>query len=520
MAAVNEGRTSNGLNRDQEFDRLILTKFIGRAARRSPNRTALVFEGRRRTFAGLEERADRLAGALAAGGIERGDRLGLLLHNGLEFVEAFLACLRLGVAPVPVNFRLVADEVDYILRDAEVSGLVVGDELADRIRMPVRLRLVTGDDYECALATADPLRAPVDVREEDPALVMYTSGTAGRPKGALLSHRSLVASTLSWIHELGATVEDVWLSGQPLFHIGGINGLLPFLFLRATQVISPTTTFDAGAVVRRLDAHDATMCIFVPTQWEEICRAAARANVDCGRLRMAMWGASSCPPATLEAMARTFPQASIVSAYGQTETAGATKLLKGKNSTRKLGSVGKPMRGVELRVVDDDGADVGVDAIGEVVYRGPMLTSGYLGKEEATREAFSGSWFHSGDLARRDADGFLYIVDRKKDLIVSGGENIYPAEIERVLLEHDAVADAAVIGIPHPRWLETPVAFVVPADGRVPSEADLVDHCRQRLAGYKKPTRIILVEQLPRNAAGKVLKGELRASYAPDRGAD
>jgi fatty-acyl-CoA synthase len=149
-----------------------------------------------------------------------------------------------------------------------------------------------------------------------------------------------------------------------------------------------------------------------------------------------------------------------------------------------------------------------------------MLTSGYLGKEEATHEAFSGSWFHSGDLARRDADGFLYIVGRKKDLIVSGGENIYPAEIEGVLLEHDAVADAAVIGVPHPRWLETPVAFVVPVDGRVPSEADLVDHCRQRLAGYKKPTRIILVEQLPRNAAGKVLKGELRASYAPDRGAD
>jgi len=299
-----------------------------------------------------------------------------------------------------------------------------------------------------------------------------------------------------------------------LFHIGGLNGLLPFLFLGATQVVSPTTGFDAEDAVRRLDANAASMCIFVPTQWEQVCNAAASRGVNCSRLRVAMWGASSCPRATLERMATTFPRASIVSAYGQTETAGATTLLKGNDATRKLGSVGKPMLGVELRLVDDQGVDVPNDQVGEIVYRGPMLMSGYLGRDEATREAFTGGWFHSGDLARRDDEGYLYIVDRKKDLIVSGGENVYPAEIERVLLDHAAVADAAVVGAPHARWIETPIAFVVLVDGATASERELVDHCRRQLAGYKKPSRVIFVDRLPRNAGGKILRRELRLSHA------
>jgi acyl-CoA synthetase (AMP-forming)/AMP-acid ligase II len=488
----------------------VLPEFVDRSARRHPSRVALRFEGTTRTYAELEARVDLLAGAIVARGVRPGDRVGLLLQNGLEFVETLLAYHRAGAAAVPINFRLVADEVDYVLRDSSAIGLVAGAELAHLAAKSPGFRIVVGNDYERALDGADPLRERVDIGEDDPALVVYTSGTTGRPKGAVLSHRSLVASTLSWIHEMHAGADDVWLSGQPLFHIGGINGLLPFLFVGAMQVISPTSAFEAAAAVRRLDENGATMCIFVPTQWDEVCRAAAAEGVDCGRLRVAMWGASSCPRATLELMARTFPSAEIVSAYGQTETAGATTLLKGPDSTRKLGSVGKPMLGVELRIVDDDLRDVGVGDVGEIVYRGPMLTSGYLGNPAATDEAFAGGWFHSGDLARVDAEGYITIVDRKKDLIVSGGENVYPAEVERVLLEHPAVSDVAVVGAPHPRWVETPHAFVVVAEGAAPAEAELIDHCRARLAGYKKPTRIVFVDALPRNAAGKVLKRELR----------
>jgi acyl-CoA synthetase (AMP-forming)/AMP-acid ligase II len=212
-------------------------------------------------------------------------------------------------------------------------------------------------------------------------------------------------------------------------------------------------------------------------------------------------------------MAQTFPRAAIVSAYGQTEMSGATTLLKGPDSTRKMGSVGKPMLGVELRVVDDEMRDVPARGVGEVVYRGPNVMAGYHQQPDATREAFAGDWFHSGDLARLDEEGYLWLVDRKKDMIISGGENVYPAEVERVLLDHPAVAEAAVIGVPHPRWVETPVAFVVPS-GRVPDgEAELIAHCRQYLAGYKKPSAVVMVEELPRNAGGKVLKHRLRELY-------
>ena len=502
--------------------RLVLPEFVGRGARLQAGRTALVFGGETRTFGDLDERANRLARALMTSGVRAGDRVAMLLHNGFEFVETLLACHRAGAAAVPVNFRLVADEVEYILADSGAVGLIAGDELVDLAAGAgsLKFRLTVGADYERVLRQSKPLDDWADVMEDEVALVMYTSGTTGRPKGALLSHRSLVASTLSWIHELDAGADDVWLSGQPLVHIGGINGLLPFLFLGATQVISPTTRFVADDAVLRLEAHDVTMCIFVPTQWEEICRAAADARLDCERLRVAMWGASSCPRATLELMARTFPRAQIVSAYGQTETAGATTLLKGPDAARKLGSVGKPMLGIELRLVDDELRDVGVDEVGEVVYRGPALTSGYLGNEQATREAFAGCWFHSGDLARRDDEGYLYLVDRKKDLIVSGGENVYPAEVERALLEHPGVADAAVVGVPHPRWVETPLAFVVPTDDAEPSEAELIEHCRTRLAGYKKPSGVVFVETLPRNAAGKILKRELRVSASTYNGTD
>jgi acyl-CoA synthetase (AMP-forming)/AMP-acid ligase II len=343
-------------------------------------------------------------------------------------------------------------------------------------------------------------------------LLCYTSGTTGRPKGAILTHANLVASTLSWIHEMQAGADDVWLSGQPLFHIGGINGLLPFLALGATSIVVPTAGFDPANAIRLIAEHAVTMCIFVPTQWDAVCTSREVQAVDRDRLRVAMWGASPAAPSTLELIARTFPAADIVSAYGQTEMSGATTLLKGPDATRKIGSVGLPMINVELRLVDDQLRDVGPGVVGEIVYRGPMVMQGYLGLPDATAEAFAGGWFHSGDLATCDEEGYLRLVDRKKDMIVSGGENIYPAEIERVLREHPDVADVAVIGVPHTRWVESPVAFVVRANCAA-REEDLLAHCRDRLAGYKKPSAFHFVEELPRNAAGKVTKRVLREQH-------
>jgi fatty-acyl-CoA synthase len=494
----------------EQSRRLVLPELTGRARRSRPDRQAVIFGDDVRTHAELGDRAARLASALAAGGVGARDRVALLLHNRIEFVEALLACHHLAAVAVPINFRLAADEVDYVLADSGAVALICDAPVAAASEIPMVLEV--GPQYDGVVAAA-PRHEGAVLAEDDPALMCYTSGTTGRPKGAVLTHRNLVASTLSWIHEMRADQDDVWLSGQPLFHIGGINGLLPFLVLGATVVITPTTTFDPGAALGLIEAHGVTMCIFVPTQWAAICASDAVARIDPRQLRVAMWGASPAPRRTLEAMETAFPRAAIVSAYGQTEMSGATTLLKGPDSTRKMGSVGKPMLGVELRVVDDELRDLPTDGVGEIVYRGPSVMAGYHQQPDATREAFAGDWFHSGDLARIDGERYLWLVDRKKDLIVSGGENVYPAEVERVLLDHPAVAEAAVIGVPHPRWVETPVAFVVPTDAGEPDEAELIAHCRRYLAGYKKPSAIVVVEELPRNAGGKVLKRRLRETY-------
>jgi fatty-acyl-CoA synthase len=504
---------------------LVLPEVIGRGARAHPQRPALIFGSQQRTHAELDDRAARLATVLESHGVGAGDRVALLLHNGFEFVESMLACHKLGACAVPVNFRLTLEEMQFILRDAGAVGLIAGEQLDEigaslaTMVASVRLHLSVGAarsgalDYDDVVSAASPLQEPANLREEDLALLCYTSGTTGRPKGAMLSHRSLVASTLSWIHEMRAGEQDVWLSGQPLFHIGGINGLLPFLVLGATCIITPTTGFDPSIALALLESHGVTMCIFVPTQWDAICAHPRVPELDVGRLRVAMWSASPASLATLERMGKTFPEADIVSAYGQTEMAGATTLLKGPDATRKMGSVGKPMLGIELRLVDEQLRNVPVDAVGEVVYRGPTVMSGYWHNERATDEAFDGGWFHSGDLAIRDHEGYLRLVDRKKDLIISGGENIYPAEVERALLEHPAVAEAAVVGVPHPSWVETPLALIVPAEGEPPDEEELIAHVRVRLASYKKPSAVLVVDSLPRNAAGKVLKRELRDAH-------
>ena len=498
----------------EQSRRLTLPQLTGRACGSRPDHLAVVFGEETRTHAELHDRAARVASVLAGDGVQPGDRVALFMHNRIEFVEALLACQRLGAVAVPINFRLAADEIDFVLADSGATVLIC--DSAPPAPGAVRMALEVGPAYEQVVASSPARRELADAHDDDAALMCYTSGTTGRPKGAVLTHRNLVASTLSWIHEMRASEADVWLSGQPLFHIGGINGLLPFLVLGATVIITPTTSFDPQAALELIDKHRVTMCIFVPTQWAAICSSDAVTRIDPSQLRVAMWGASPAPRETLEAIEQTFPDAAIVSAYGQTEMSGATTLLKGPDSTRKMGSVGKPMLGVELRVVDDDLRKVAPGAVGEIVYRGPNVMAGYHRRPDATQESFAGDLFNSGDLARIDDEGYLWLVDRKNDMIVSGGENVYPAEVERVLLDHPTIADAAVIGVPHARWVETPVAFVVATRDATVDEAELIAHCREYLAGFKKPSAIVVVDGLPRNAAGKIVKRRLRETYGEE----
>src|SRR4051794_38987339 len=510
----------------QRSRRLILPEFLTHNATLYPDRTALAFEDRTLTFAQLEERSSRLANALASRGVRRGDNVALLMYNCLEVVEAWFGCHKLGACPVPINFRLAQPEVDYILDNADAVGIIADAQLGERAATAasrldgVRFHLGVGElpdgaeDYEAALAGASSQTPDALVDDEDMAFLMYTSGTTGRPKGAMLSHQNLWQHTLNWIHEMKATGDDAFLTGLPLFHIGGVNAVLPFLYLGGKAMILPSGGFTAEEAILALVRNEATMCYFVPTQWLEICQNPALESYDRSRLRSAMWGASQAPQSTLERLTDTFPNSEIVNAFGQTEMSSVTCMLMGReDSVKKMGSVGKPVINVRVRIVDDAMNDVPDGQVGEIVYRGPTVMQGYYRNEEATAEAFAGGWFHSGDLVHRDEDGFIYVVDRKKDMIISGGENIYPAEVEAVLMSHDAVADVAVIGVSHPRWVETPLAVVVRAPAAEVTEDELVDLCRRELAGYKKPSGVVFVDELPRNASGKILKRNLREEH-------
>ena len=501
--------------------RLSLGEIVSRTARRRPEHTALVFENEGRTFAELDERVARLAGALVARGVGRGDRVAIVMFNCVEFVETFLACHRIGACAVPINFRLAAAEVRYQVVHSGAKVVVVDAQL-DAVA-----REATASSHQVILSkspTASPTesleQAFVDgpwtsgvvVTEDELAFLMYTSGTTGVPKAAMLTHRNLVTNTTNWLVEVGVGQDDVWFSGLPLFHIGGINGILPFLYTGGTAIITPSMGFDATQTVARLAALDVTICFFVPTQWEAICDSVATTQTQLPRLTRGLWGGSQCPLSTLELIGATLPHVGIYNAFGQTEMSSNTCFLKPVDSIRKRGSVGKAVVNVEVRIVDEAMNDVPDGTVGEIIYRGPTVMKGYYNDVDATAVAFEGGWFHSGDLVVRDTDGYITVVDRLKDMIISGGENIYPAEVERVLLEHPAVIDAAVVGVPHAKWVETPIAVVV-CEGQAPDEAELIDFVKGRIASYKKPSRIVFVEDLPRNAAGKVLRRTLREEF-------
>lgn len=495
-------------------------------ARLYPDKVALTFEGETRTFATLDERTNRLANALQDRGVGYGESVAVLMYNSIEVIEAYFAIQKLGARAVPINFRLAVPEVEYILRNSRCLGIISGFELRDlavqsaTAAPTVRFHLGLGevsngvDSYERAIADGSSDAPDVMVRSDDVALLMYTSGTTGLPKGALLTHSNLWVNTVNWVVEMGARHDDVWLSGLPLFHIGGINGILPFLYVGGRSVILPSTGFDAEESLRQLAEHSSTMCYFVPTQWKQICELSAVDDIDTSRLRKALWGASQSAPSMLELLTATFPNVGIVNAFGQTEMSSNTTFLGPEDAIRKMGSVGKPVINVEVRVVDEAMNDVPPGEVGEIVYRGPTVMKGYHDDQAATDEAFRGGWFHSGDLVRADEEGFLYVVDRKKDMIISGGENIYPAELEIVLDGHEAVQEVAVIGVPHPTWVETPIALVTRRPGYHVEEEELVSYVRERVASYKKPARVLFVDELPRNAAGKLLKRDLREDFA------
>lgn len=507
---------------------LILGELLARNARKFPDRTALVFLEKRFTYAQMNSRVNRLANALAAMGLRKGDKVGLLLYNCNEMVECYFACNKLGAVAVPINFRLAEREVQYIVDNSESKVLIFGDEFVETVPSllegleKVNLYVHVGENnceikdlkkYEKLLADSPDNEPFIEVYDNDEAFIMYTSGTTGQPKGAVLTHKNLFMNTANWIMEVGADHDSVWVSGLPLFHIGGLDGILPFLYLGGVNVIMKSTGFDAEESLRLLDKERASHCYFVPTQWQDFINLPNFHDFNLIHLKKALWGASIAPESVLQGMAKHFPQTEIINAFGQTEMSSNTTFLKGKDAVRKIGSVGKPVVNLEVRVVDGKDNDVNPGEIGEIVYRGPTVFKEYFNNPVATEESMRGGWFHSGDLVREDKEGYLYVVDRKKDMIISGGENIYPAEVERVLHAHAKIKEAAVIGVSDAKWVETPKAIIVLHDDENISKAEVIAFCKENLASYKKPKYVVFIDDLPRNAAGKVLKTVLREEH-------
>jgi fatty-acyl-CoA synthase len=491
-----------------------MAQIAGHAGQR-PTETALKHRGVVTTWAELHDRSLRFAGALQRRGVASGDRVLLLTLNHSEFVEAVVAINSLGAIAVPVNFRLAPGEVKYIAEDSGATVILVDPMLAPLAEVvQATTRICFGEaagfeTYADLVAEGEPIELG-DVPEEATALIIYTSGTTGHPKGAMLSHRNLQLQGVTNIRAMDMNDEsDIAFLTAPFFHIAGLGSMVSNLVVGIPTVIHPLGAFDPAAVVDAWEAERATIVFNVPQQWQAICALPGIKDRDLA-LRVTSWGAAPATDTLLTAMADCFPRALNLAVFGQTETSPITCVLRGEDSLRKLGSVGRPIPTIQVRVVDEDMNDVAQGEVGEIIYRGPTVIRGYWNKPAETEAAFEGGWFHSGDLVRQDEEGFVWVVDRKKDMIITGGENVYCAEVENALAAHPSVLEVAIIGQPDEKWGEIPVAVVAPRPGAEVDLDVLTAFLEGRLARYKFPKKLVLVEALPRNAGGKVLKTELR----------
>jgi fatty-acyl-CoA synthase len=481
----------------------------------SADAVALVYgEGERMTYGELGDRAARWAAVFTERGIWHGDRIAFLGENQPAFVEVLFGAARAGIVFVPVNTRLAAPEVAHILADSG-ARLLVHDDRSAAVATEAAgdlPRIAVGADADAALAAVDPAPETPGVGLDDPAAILYTSGTTGRPKGAVLTHGNLTWNSLNVLVDVDIVSTDVALMISPLFHAASLGmGLLPAILKGATLVLE--RAFDAGRTLRLIEQHGVTMLSGVPTTYQFMAEHPDWAGTDLSTLAKLTCGGSPVPTRVLEAFeARGL---SFSQGYGLTETSPGATYLPATRTRAKMGSAGQPHFFTEVRVVDENGESPAPGEIGEIQVRGPNVTPGYHGNPEATAEAFTADgWFRTGDLGSFDEEGYLFVADRLKDMIISGGENIYPAEVEDLILGLDEVTGAAVIGIPDDRWGETPWAVVTLRPGAELTTERLVEHLNGRIARYKIPKNVVVVDELPRTASGKVRKLDLRKRFS------
>jgi acyl-CoA synthetase (AMP-forming)/AMP-acid ligase II len=496
-------------------------------ANRNPDKAAVYDLDRTITFRDLNDRVNRLANKFLSLGFREKDKMAILLYNRSEYVEIIFALAKIGVTSVPINFRLVGEEIKYILNDSDVKGLILEEEFIGKIT-PVRSQLNLESDKYFVLGekTAEGM-VPYETLHEDSCseepgvnvdgnscfVMSYTSGTTGRPKGVVASHKAKILDALAQAIAFKIIEDDVHLVAAPLCHSGGMFFCLARLIVGGTVCIM--RQFDAEEALKLIEEKKITNTFMVPTMYNFILELpeSTRQKYNVGSMRVLICAGAPLPTRVKEGAIRFFHNAGLIEFYGLTESAIAT-YLQPSDQLRKIRCAGKPFWGVEIKLVNERREEVSVHETGEILLKSPYMMEGYY---KRGKERFEGEWLCTGDLARQDEEGYFYIVDRKIDMIISGGENIYPAEIEEVLYSNPKILESAVIGIPDEKWGESVIAVVALKKGESADEGEIVEFCRARLAGYKIPKRAVFLMELPKNSSGKILKRVLREGYWRDQ---
>ena len=511
------------------------SEFLTIACAIVPDRTAVVFDGKEFTYSQLQERVNRLANALGEMGVTQGARVAVMEVNCVQLIETYFACASLDAIYVPFNFRARADELASLLSSADPSVFIVGgryvelvESIRGRVSLPANLISVgTRADswltYEDQIESAPPEQTHFpEAGDEDTSVLMFTAGTTGTPKGVMLTHQSFSSYLLANVTPPEPEVEEKNLLCVPMYHIAGLQAVLAAVYGGRTLIVM--RQFEPLEWMELVQTHRANRAMLVPTMLKQVMDHPRFQAHDLSSLEVMTYGAASMPLEVIVRAIRAFPRARFINAFGQTETASTITMLPPEDHVlegsaseievklRRLTSIGKPLEDVEVRIVDEGGREVSAGAVGEIVARGSRIMKGYWKEDSATRDTIRGGWLYTGDLGYRDADGYIYLSGRAKDFIKRGGEMVSPEEVERVLMSHPGVEEAAVIGVPDLDWGERVRAVVVLRNAQV-KESDLIEYCRQRLAGFKRPESVVLIDGPPRNPLGKVLKRVLREQY-------
>jgi fatty-acyl-CoA synthase len=488
-----------------------LSSFIAFHARRTPDRCALKYRGEDISYAAFDARIGRVGGWLASRGIGPGDVVAVLMKNSAAFVELVFATSHIGAVFLPINYRLSADEVGYIVGNSGARILIADEEFAAIAACEVPVVLL-GETAQASAVSLAPDIAPATIYPRKPSdlmRLMYTSGTTDRPKGVMLSYENMYWKSADQTLALGLNAETRLLVVGPLYHVGALD-LPGIAVLWHGGMLSIHRNFEPEQALAAIEAEKLNAAWFAPVMTTAILTCPTRKRYDVSSLRWTIGGGEKTPEVRIRAFAEFFGNARYIDGYGLTESCGGDTLMEKGREIEKIGSTGRALAHVEVEIRDEQGNRLAPGEDGEICLRGPKVTRGYWKDPEKTAAAFFGDWFRTGDVGHLDEEGFLYLTDRKKDMIISGGENIASSEVERVIYEMPEVHEVAVVGMPDERWGETPVAVVVLAEGATLTLPDLTSHCRTRLGGFKVPKRLIIRDSLPRNPSGKVLKRVLR----------